>query len=131
VSRKILATSAPQRYLNNYPDFLDWLLGMRFFGISKAKLTDKDIEAWTSPIVPNGTIIMRGWQTYYHIFFLPLVPSDKEIKLFCKTSKEEIRLDIPPIAIAEVKVFKQELKTPLWMYIGFPAIAAFIVFISL
>ena len=56
--------------------------------------------------------------------------SDKEIKLFCNGTKQEIRLDIPPVAIAEVKVFQKELKTPLWMYMGFPAIAALVILLS-
>ena len=103
---------------------------MRFFGIGKAKLTDKRMETWTSPFAKDGDIIMKGWQTYYHMLFLPMVPSDKEIKLFCKSTKQEIRLDIPPKAIEEVKVFQKELKTPLWMYIGFPAVAAVVIFIS-
>ncbi|MGB0844229.1 MAG: hypothetical protein ACPGVN_05755 [Alphaproteobacteria bacterium] len=103
---------------------------MRFFGTGRSKINDKDMKNWTSPFRENGTVTMSAWQTYYHLFFIPLVPSDKDVKLFCKSSKQEIRLDIPPEAIEEVRQFHKSLSAPLWMYSGFPGIVAVLYFLT-
>ncbi len=102
------------------------------FGVERSLLTKKSIANICQSCL-KGSISIAIYQKYFYVMWIPFMPMEKTAESQCKFCKntlleKEFTNDLLSIS----KSIKENLKTPIWTYVGLiiPTVFAIIIFIS-
>lgn len=77
-------------------------------------------------------MILNIYQVYYHVFWIPFFPKEKTGVAHCLhcnniTQKEDFTKEM----FESLELLKRKSKTPIWTFVGFAILIAFIIFFSI
>ena len=103
---------------------------MLVYGTGTKELGIKRIQGAKCPACESQSVHVIGKASYFHIFWIPILPYSKKVYPFCTNCDLEInKQDIDQRTVDKIKQEKKGVKIPIYLFSGIILIALLITYL--